>query len=109
MPNNSTHLLRDPWHSLLLVDTPAIPLRAQRVVESSFILRDRGVRVWQILDLKLPGLLVLLLGDDDVVLSSIFAFRGFDTSGRLEELGIGLALLYTFTAPGALNTSSASY
>jgi hypothetical protein len=56
--------------------------------------------------LELPGLLVLLLGDDDIVLSSVFALRGFDTSSRFEELGIGLALLYTFTAPSALSMVS---
>jgi hypothetical protein len=94
-----THLFRNPRHRLPLVHSTRVPLAPQRVLEPRLVLLHTGVWVRQVFDLELARLLVLLLRDDDVGKLGVFTIRREQSRGRLEELGIRLALLCSFTGP----------
>jgi hypothetical protein len=76
-----------------------IPLGPNRAIETSLILRHRGIRIRQVLDEELRRLAILLLGDDDFGVAEIFAVGGFDPGRLNQEFGVGSAFAQAFTAP----------
>lgn len=76
-----------------------IPLGPNGGIETSLILRHTRVWIRQVFDQELRGLLIFLLGDDDVAVGEIFSLGGEKTGFGDEELGVGFALLEAFAGP----------
>jgi hypothetical protein len=78
---------------------PRIPFGPNRAIETSLILRHRGIRIRQVLDEDLRRLPILLLGDDDLLIPEIFAVGRFDPGRLDQEFRVGVPFAQAFAAP----------